>query len=65
MNELHTDILYITGGIACVVLGAFIVARQIDIFRSGQQDALGYDIKLFTGGVGFVIVGLIMIVQHT
>jgi hypothetical protein len=56
--------LYVFGGIACLVFGAWLTIKQIKIFAKGKQDQLGWDIKLLGGGIIFIIGGICLIAKY-
>ncbi|WP_304067593.1 hypothetical protein [Pedobacter glucosidilyticus] len=55
--------LYFIGGITSLILGLYITINQIRIFLKKEQDELGWDIKLLGGGVTFVILGIMLIMD--
>jgi len=50
-------------GMACTGLGLYMTTIQIKRFSKGQQDQLGFDIKLLGGGVVFIIIGIMLTVS--
>lgn len=56
--------LHVLGGIFCLCLGVFIIVKQSKTFIKGQQDRLGFDIKLLGGGIGFVIIGIAILAKY-
>jgi hypothetical protein len=47
-------------GLACLGIGVSITIVQIKTFSKGKQDQLGFDIKLLSGGVIFIIIGIML-----
>ena len=56
--------LYIVGGIASLIFGLVIIIRQIKTFKKGEQDELGFDIKLLGGGMGFLMIGIYLFAKY-
>lgn len=56
--------LYILGGIASLIFGLVIIIRQIKTFKKGEQDELGFDIKLLGGGMGFLMIGIYLLAKY-
>ena len=56
--------LYIVGGIASLIFGLVIIIRQIKTFKKGEQDELGFDIKLLGGGMGFLMIGIYLLAKY-
>jgi len=56
--------IYIIGGFACLVLGIWITVKQVIVFKKGEQDSLGFDIKLLGGGVMAVMFGVALILHY-
>ncbi len=56
--------LYFLGGIDCLIFGVCLTKRQVKIFAKGKQDELGFDIKLLTGGILFIVIGVSLIVKY-
>ena len=55
---------YVIGGIFSLLLGIYIIIRQIKTIRAGKQDSLGFDYKLLIAGGGFFMLGIGMIFQN-
>lgn len=55
--------LYFIGGITSLIFGLYITINQIKIFLRREQDELGWDIKLFGGGLTFLILGIMLIID--
>ena len=58
------DMKYVLGGAASLILGLYIIVKQIRTIRAGQQDSLGWDYRLLIGGVIFLMLGIGMIAQN-
>ena len=58
------NILYVIGGIGCMSLGVYITKIQVKRFMRGEQDNLGFDIKLLFGGIMGIILGIALIVHY-
>ncbi len=56
--------LYVIGGIALILFGVWLTAKEIKIFARGEQDDLGYDIKGLGFGITCVICGIILISKY-
>jgi hypothetical protein len=56
--------LYIIRGFACLVLGIWITVKQVIVFKKGEQDSLGFDIKLLGGVVMAVVFGVALILHY-
>lgn len=52
---------YLLGGIASLIFGGGLTIYQIRIFIKGKQDQLGWDIKLLSGGIIFLMGGIYML----
>ena len=52
---------HLIAGIASILFGALITLKQIKVFRQGEQDRLGFDIRLLIGGICFVFIGLALL----
>ena len=59
MNKLNIWI-----GLACLIIGFPLTIKQIKIFRAGEQDQLGFDIKLLGGGIMAIIAGFYLIFKY-
>ena len=46
-----------------ICIGIFISILQIKGFRNGIKDRWGYKQSTLIGGIGFIVVGIIMIVK--
>jgi len=57
------NISYFIGGIVMICIGIFISILQIKGFRNGIKDRWGYKQSTLIGGIGFIVVGIIMIVK--
>ncbi|MDF2435356.1 MAG: hypothetical protein JWP44_4987 [Mucilaginibacter sp.] len=57
-------ILHIIGGVASLALGLYIIIRQVKIFFKGQQDNLGFSIKLLAGGIASLILGIALLSEY-
>ena len=58
------NILYTLGGFACLIFGIWLTINQINIFRRGEQDKLGFDIKMLGGGIMSMILGVALIINY-
>jgi hypothetical protein len=58
------NVLYVLGGIVCLIFGVWQTIKQMKIFASDKQDAFGYDIKILAGAVGFIILGVALIIKY-
>jgi hypothetical protein len=58
------NFLYVSGGIALIVLGCYIVVFQVKKTRAGKEDRLGFDYRLLGGGVIFIMGGTAMIIKY-
>ena len=59
MNTLN-----IIGGIALALLGIWLIVVQMKSLAKGKPDTSGNHIKFLIIGIGCVIYGIILIVQH-
>jgi len=55
---------YSIGGILCLIIGLYITIKQLKIFRSHQQDELGFDIGLLSSGFMFMLIGIALIFKY-
>jgi hypothetical protein len=58
------NVLYVLGGIACLIFGAWLAIKQIKIFVRGKQDELGWDIKGLGVGIMFIMIGVYLIAHY-
>jgi len=58
------DALYVIGGVALSSWGLWLTITRIKFFNEGRPDTLGGNIGLLISGIGCVICGIIVIVQH-
>jgi len=47
-----------------LVLGIWITVKQVIVFKKGEQDSLGFDIKLLGGVVMAVVFGVALILHY-
>lgn len=59
------DYKCLIGGLAFLGLGVWLVINQVKIFRRGNQDELGWDIKLLAGGIIFAMIGIYLLFHLT
>jgi hypothetical protein len=59
------DYKYLIGGLAFLGFGVWLVINQVKIFRRGNQDELGWDIKLLAGGIIFAMIGIYLLFHLT
>lgn len=52
---------YLVGGIIALVFGGWLTLNQIKIFLKKQGDQLGWDIKLLSGGLIFIMIGIYLL----
>jgi len=52
---------YLFGGIASLGFGSWLTFNQIRIFALGKQDRLGWDIKLLSGGILSMMLGIYLL----
>jgi len=55
------DYKCLIGGLAFLGFGVWLVINQVKIFRRGNQDELGWDIKLLSGGIIFAMIGIYLL----
>jgi hypothetical protein len=58
------NILYVLSGFACLAFGTWLTIKQIKTFRKNEQDDLGFDIKLFGGGLMAIVLGIALITHY-
>jgi len=58
------NVLYILGGIACLIFGIWDVTKEIKVFAKGKQDKYGADIKILGADIMFIIIGIYLIVHY-
>ncbi len=56
--------LYVLGGIVLLAFGIWQTTRTLKVYNQGEEDKLGADIKMLGAGIGAIIGGVIIIVQH-
>jgi hypothetical protein len=56
--------LYVLGGIACLIFGAWLAIKQIKILVKGKQDELGWDIKGLGVGIMSIMIGIYLITHY-
>jgi len=56
--------MYIILGVILVVLGLYIAIPEIKKFTNGVKDEYGFKTGILFSGIGFVIIGLMMIYQN-
>ncbi|MFI5139062.1 MAG: hypothetical protein ACHQIM_14665 [Sphingobacteriales bacterium] len=56
--------LYIVGGIVSLIFGIWLCVKEVKVFIMGKQDKLGADIKILSGGIGFIMIGLYLIFKY-
>lgn len=56
--------LYIIGGLLCLAIGIYIIRLEVKTFMKGEQDEMGFDIRLLFGGIMAIILGVAMIIQN-
>ena len=52
---------YLLGGMASIGFGGWLIFNQIKIFVRGKQDKLGWDIKLLSGGILCLMLGIYLL----
>jgi len=52
---------YVIGGLVSVGAGILLIYNQAKIFLRGDQDQLGWDIKLLSGGILCLMLGLYLL----
>jgi len=52
---------YLFGGIASLSFGGWLTIYQIRTLIRGKQDRLGWDIRLLSGGIIFLMGGIYML----
>ncbi|MHB8208446.1 hypothetical protein [Mucilaginibacter sp.] len=58
------NILYVLGGIASLIFGTWLTIKEINVYRAGEQDKLGADIKMLGGALMLVMVGVALILKY-
>lgn len=58
---MSTNILFILGAIAFLVLGIYVTRKKIKIFREGRQDRFGVDFQLLVLGILMIVLGIALI----
>jgi hypothetical protein len=58
---MSTTVLFILGGLACIVLGAYITKNKVAKIRNGTHDKFGIDFQLLALGVLVIILGIALI----
>ena len=58
------NIGYIIMGLIMVCIGILIVILQIKWFKKGLKDQFGYQGRMLLGGIGFTVIGIIVIVEN-
>jgi len=61
---MNSNFLYVLGGIACLIFGIWLTVKQVKTFKRGKQDQLGFDIKLLSGGIMGVMIGIYLIAKY-
>jgi hypothetical protein len=56
--------LYIIGGIVLLMFGIWLCVKEAKVFMMGKQDKLGANIKILSGGIGFIMIGLYLIFKY-
>jgi len=57
------NIRYIIIGLVMICVGILIVIFQIKWFKKGLKDQFGYQGQLLLAGIGFIVIGIIVIVK--
>ena len=58
------NILYIIGGIAVAIYGAWLGYIRGRNILNGRESILGADIQLFIVGITCIVAGIIVVIQH-
>ncbi len=58
------NIPYVLGGIASLIFGTWLTIKEVNVYRAGEQDKLGADIKMLGGALMFVMLGLSLIIKY-
>jgi hypothetical protein len=46
-----------------ICVGIYIVILQIKWFKKGLKDQFGYQVRFLIGGIGFIVLGILIIVK--
>ena len=52
---------YLVGGICSLLFGGWLTIHQIKVFKNRKQDELGWDIKLLSGGIITLMLGVYLL----
>jgi hypothetical protein len=58
------NIVFVVGGSAIAIYGAWIVYVKGRNILNGRESILGSDIKLFIIGIACIVSGIIVVIQH-
>lgn len=58
------NILYVVGGIAVAIYGAWLAYIRGRNILNGRKSLLGADIQLFIVGITCIVAGIIVVIQH-
>lgn len=56
--------LYIIGGLLCLAIGIYIIRLEVRTFMKGEQDEMGFDIRLLGGGIFFIMTGVAILIKY-